>query len=229
MRLDDRPPSLNRRDDFADEKRDAWRQWVPLHFAPGNARSPGYDEHADMAALASCAGLVLSHKHASLADVFVASASFLPPSLLQLVRRHEKAACSLLKAIVAAERVHAKGLTGLLRTELAFQEAVVDALGSETLIVLMDMLHEIIDCAASHLNERPSSAPRHLAEVKTHHEIVRLVEAGHGDEAAALMRVRTSEVEDVIREYDGSALVSGRRVDSGKHLGSVSFTRHHLC
>jgi DNA-binding GntR family transcriptional regulator len=68
------------------------------------------------------------------------------------------------------------------------------------------MLHEIIDFAMSHLNPRPSSAPRHLAEVKTHHEIVRLVEAGDGQAAAALMRLRTSEVEDVIREYDARSL-----------------------
>jgi DNA-binding GntR family transcriptional regulator len=155
-----------------------------------------------MAILASCAGSVLRHKHASLADVFVASASFLPPSLLHLAHRQEKTSCNTLRAIVAAERVHSKGLAGLLRTELAFQEGVVDALGSETLTVLMDMLHEIIDCAMSHLNQRPSSAPRHLAEVKTHHEIVRLVEAGQGQTAAALMRARSSEVEDVIRDYD---------------------------
>jgi DNA-binding FadR family transcriptional regulator len=202
MRLDDKPPSLNRSDGFADERRDIRRQWSALRVAPRPESSPAYDEDADMATLASCAGCFLRHKHASLADVFVASASFLPPSLLHLAHRQEKTSCDTLRAIVAAERVHSKGLVGLLRTELAFQEGVVHALGSETLTVLMDMLHEIIDCAMSHLNQRPSSAPRHLAEVKTHHEIVRLVEAGDGQAAAALMRVRTSEVEDVIREYD---------------------------
>lgn len=202
MRLDDKPPSLDRIDDFADERRDARRQWSALRVVSQPDSSPGYDEDADMATLASCAGSVLRHKHVSLADVFVASASFLPPSLLHLAHREEKTSCNTLRAIVAAERVHSKGLVGLLRTELAFQEGVVDALGSETLTVLMDMLHEIIDCAMSHLNQRRSSAPRHLAEVKTHHEIVRLVEAGDGQAAAALMRVRTSDVEDVIREYD---------------------------
>jgi DNA-binding GntR family transcriptional regulator len=169
---------------------------------PRPESSPAYHEDADVATLASYAGSVLRHKHASLVDVFVASASFLPPSLLHLARRQEKTSCDALRAIVAAERVHSKGLAGLLRTELAFQEGVVDALGSETLAVLMDMLHEIIDCAMSHLNQRPTCAPRHLAEMKTHHEIVRLVEAGDGQAAAALMRVRTSEVEGVIREYD---------------------------
>jgi DNA-binding FadR family transcriptional regulator len=200
MRLDDKPPSLNRSDDFANERRGT-RQWIP-RVAPLSAGSPGYDEDADVATLASCAGSVLSHRHASLADVYVASASFLPPSLLRLAHREEKTFCNRLRAIVAAERVHSKGLAGLLRTELAFQEVVVDALCSETLTVLMDMLHEIIDCAMSHLNQRPTSAPRYLAEVKTHHEIVRLVEAGQGQTAAALMRARSSEVEDVIRDYD---------------------------
>jgi DNA-binding GntR family transcriptional regulator len=202
MRLDDKPPSLDRIDDFADERRDRGRQWSALRVASQPDSSPGYDEDAEMATLASFAGSVLRHKHTSLADVFVASASFLPPSLLHLAHREEKIWCNRLRAIVAAERVHSKGLAGLLRTELAFQEGVVDALGSDTLTVLMDMLHEIIDCAMSHLNQRASSAPRHLAEVRTHHEIVRLVEAGDGAAAAALMRVRTSDVEDVIREYD---------------------------
>jgi DNA-binding FadR family transcriptional regulator len=206
MRLDDKPPSSDRIDDFADERRDTRRQWSALRVASEPDSSPRYDEDAEMATLASFAGSVLRHKHTSLADVFVASASFLPPSLLHLAHREEKIWCNRLRAIVAAERVHSKGLAGLLRTELAFQEGVVDALGSETLTVLMDMLHEIIDFAMSHLNPRPSSAPRHLAEVKTHHEIVRLVEAGDGQAAAALMRLRTSEVEDVIREYDARSL-----------------------
>jgi DNA-binding FadR family transcriptional regulator len=215
MRLDDKPPSLTRGDAFANEQRGT-RQSIPLRVAPPSASSPGYDEDADMATLAACAGSVLSHKHASLADVFVASASFLPPSLLRLAHREEKTSCNRLRAIVAAERVHSKGLAGLLRTELAFQEGVVDALCSETLTVLMDMLHEIIDCAMSHLNKRPTSAPRYLAEVKTHHEIVRLVEAGQGQAAAALMRARSSEVEDVIRDYDARPLspADGLRVAS---------------
>jgi DNA-binding GntR family transcriptional regulator len=202
MRLDDKPPSPNRIDDVGDERRDTRRQWSALRVASQPDSSPGYDEDAEVATLASFAGSVLRHKHTSLADVFVASASVLPPSLLQLAHREEKIWCNRLRAIVAAERVHSKGLAGLLRTELAFQEGVVDALGSETLTVLMDMLHGIIDCAVSHVSQRPSSAPRHLAEVKTHHEIVRFVEAGDGQAAADLMRVRISDVEDVIREYD---------------------------
>jgi DNA-binding FadR family transcriptional regulator len=209
MRLDDKPPSLDRIDDFADERRDARRQWSALRVAPqpdSSAGSAGYDDDAEVATLASFAGSVLRHKHTSLADVFVASASFLPPTLLHLAHREEKIWSNRLRAIVAAERVHSNGLAGLLRTELAFQEGVVDALGSQTLTVLVDMLHEIIDCAMSHLNQRPSSAPRHLAEVKTHQEIVRFVEAGDGQAAAALMRVRTSDVEDVIREYDARSL-----------------------
>ena len=154
-----------------------------------------------MATLASCAGSVLRHKHASLADVFVASASFLPPSLLRLAHREEKTSCNTLRAVVAAERGHSPGLAGLLRTELAFQEGVVDAVGSETLVVLMDMLHEIIYAAMSHLDQRFTPAARHLAEVRTHYEIVRLVEAGHGQAAASMARVRTSEIEDFIREH----------------------------
>jgi DNA-binding FadR family transcriptional regulator len=205
MRLDDEPPSLDQIDDFADNRRHTRPQWSGLRVASQADSSPGYDEDAEMATLASFAGSVLRHKHASLADVFVASASFLPPSLLQLAHREDKMCCHRLRAIVAAERVHSKGVAGLLRTELAFQEGVIDALGSETLTVLMDMLHGIIDFAMSHLNPRPCSAPIHLAEVKTHHEIVRLVEAGDGQAAAALMRVRTSDVGDVIRECDAQS------------------------
>jgi GntR family transcriptional repressor for pyruvate dehydrogenase complex len=185
------------------------RRWIPLQSAPSIVDSRGYDEDSDMAGLALHAGLVLSYNHVSLADVYVASASVLPPSLVRLAHQEERTSCSGLRAVVAAERGHSPGLAGLLRTELAFQDAIVDALGCETLVVLMDMLHEIIDAAMSHLDRRFTPAARHLAEVRTHHEIVRLVEAGHGQAAASLARVRTREIEDFIREYDARPLVSG--------------------
>jgi DNA-binding GntR family transcriptional regulator len=61
----------------------------------------------------------------------------------------------------------------------------------------------------SHLDQRFTPAARHLAEVRTHYEIVRLVEAGDGEAAASMARVRTSEIEDFIREHDARPLVSG--------------------
>ena len=105
---------------------------------------------------------------------------------------------------MAAEHARPAGLTGLLRSELAFQEAVVDALGGQTLIVLMGMLHGIIEFTISRMESTPGPVVRHLAEVKSHDEIIRLVEAGRGQSAAALVRVRNKEVEAVIREYDAA-------------------------
>ena len=201
MRTDDQPPG--RDGDSAAGGRDA--HGILFRSLTGIGRPEGYDDDADMADLVLRAGLVLSYKRASLADVYVASAVLLPPSLIRLADRKDKGSYLTLRAIVAAEHARPAGLTGLLRSELAFQEAVVGALGCQTLIVLMDMLHGIIEYATSRMD--PSSGPviRHLAEVKSHQEIIRLVEAGRGQSAAALVCVRTKEVEGVIREYDTAA------------------------
>ena len=198
MRTDDQPPS--RDGDSAAGGRDA--HGILFRSLTGIGRPEGYDDDADMADLVLRAGLVLSYKRASLADVYVASAVLLPPSLIRLADRKDKSSYRTLRAIVAAEHARPAGLTGLLRNELAFQEAVVDALGCQTLIVLMDMLHGIIEYATSRMDPRSGPVIRHLAEVKSHHEIIRLVEAGRGQSAAALVSVRTKKVEGVIREYD---------------------------
>ena len=201
MRTDDQPP---RRDgDSPAGGRGA--HGILFRSLTGIGRPEGYDDDADMADLVLRAGLVLSYKRASLADVYVASAVLLPPSLIRLADRKDKSSYRTLRAIVAAEHARPAGLTGLLRNEVAFQEAVVDALGCQTLIVLMDMLHGIIEYATSRMDPRSGPVLRHLAEVKSHHEIIRLVEAGRGQSAAALVSVRTKEVEGVIREYDTAA------------------------
>ncbi|MET0994286.1 MAG: FCD domain-containing protein [Mycobacterium sp.] len=198
MRTDDQPP---RRDgDSPAGGRDA--HGILFRSLTGIGRPEGYDDDADMADLVLRAGLVLSYKRASLADVYVASAVLLPPSLIRLADRKDKSSYRTLRAIVAAEHARPAGLTGLLRNEVAFQEAVVDALGCQTLIVLMDMLHGIIEYATSRTDPRSGPVIRHLAEVKSHQEIIRLVEAGRGQSAAALVSVRTKKVEGVIREYD---------------------------
>jgi DNA-binding FadR family transcriptional regulator len=199
MRTDDKP-SRPRDGDFAAARRDAYG--IPIRSGSGIAGSEGYDDDADMADLALYAGLILSYKRASLADVYVASATFLPPSLICLADRKDSSSYSRLRAIVATERVRPAGLTGLLRNELAFQEAVVDALGCQTLIVLMDMLQEIIDYSTSRMDSPSDPVIRHLAGVKSHHEIIRLVEAGRGQSAAALACLRTKEIAGLIREYD---------------------------
>ena len=201
MRTDDQPPG--RDGDSAAGGRDA--HGILFRSLTGIGRPEGYDDDADMADLVLRAGLVLSYKRASLADVYVASAVLLPPSLIRLADRKDKSSYRTLRAIVAAEHARPAGLSGLLRNELAFQEAVVDALGCQTLIVLMDMLHGIIEYATSRMDPRSGPVVRHLAEVKSHQEIIRLVEAGRGQSAAALVCARTKEVEGVIREYDTAA------------------------
>ena len=201
MRTDDQPPG--RDGDSAAGGRDA--HGILFRSLTGIGRPEGYDDDADMADLVLRAGLVLSYKRASLADVYVASAVLLPPTLIRLADRKDKSSYRTLRAIAAAEHARPAGLTGLLRNELAFQEAVVDALGCQTLIVLMDMLHGIIEYATSRMDPRSGPVIRHLAEVKSHQEIIRLVEAGRGQSAAALVCVRTKDVEGVIREYDTAA------------------------
>ena len=202
MRTDDQPPG--RDGDSAAGGRDA--HGILFRSLTGIGRPEGYDDDADMADLVLRAGLVLSYKRASLASrglrVRREAPTFLPPSLIRLADRKDKSSYRTLRAIVAAEHARPAGLTGLLRNELAFQEAVVDALGCQTLIVLMDMLHGIIEYATSRMDPRSGPVIRHLAEVKSHHEIIRLVEAGRGQSAAALVCARTKKVEGVIREYD---------------------------
>jgi DNA-binding FadR family transcriptional regulator len=175
----------------------SWRPTVPLPHSGGNA-ADAYNR--DATGLAMQAGLVLSYKKISLTDVYVASAALMLPSLVRLADRRDEAAHRRLREVLAVEQVRPTGLAGVLRRELAFQSAVVDALGLQTLIVLKDMLHEIIECAASRLDGRSAPSVRYLAEARTHHDIVRLVEAGRGRAAATLARERTREIDGLIRE-----------------------------
>ncbi len=178
-----------------------------LEFRPleGLSVPERFSVDADLADFALHAGLALGHQRVSLADTFVGSAALLPPSLIKLAERADKSAHRTLRARVVAKHARPVGLTGLLLSELAFQGAVVDALGGQTLITLMSMLHRLIEVTISHMESTPGPVVRHLAEVKLHDEIVRLVEAGRGQSAAALAHVRTKEVEAVIREYDAAA------------------------
>jgi DNA-binding FadR family transcriptional regulator len=202
MRINDSAPGRKRGEFHAAWHAGGREQVLPL--SPTNTPpAAGQDHDTSMTDLAMQAGLILSYNRASLRDVFVASATLMPPCLIYLADRNDDAAHSRLRAMSAAEHVRRGGLAGLLWNELAFQRAVVDAVGNKTLIVLTDTLHEIIGCAMSRLDQR--SAPvRHLVEVKSHHEIIRLVEAGRGQAAAALVWVRTEEIEGIIRQYDTS-------------------------
>ncbi len=180
----------------------------PLRSLPGVSSPRGYsgprgdDDDADIADLVAHAGLVLSCKHASLADIYVASASFMPPSLICLADRKYHSSYSSLRAMVAAEHVRPPGLIRLLRNELLFQKAIVEALGCETLILLMDMLHEIIESATSRMDPCFHPVIRSLAEVKSHKDIIRLIEAGHGQSAAALVGARTTQIQGLLCEYE---------------------------
>jgi hypothetical protein len=178
----------------------------------------GFHADADMADLALHAGLVLGFRHASLADVYVGSAALLPPSLIRLANWTDRSTYRTLRARVVAEHARPVGLTGLLRNELAFQRAVVDALGGQTLIALMGMLHRIIENTMSRMDWGPSPVGRHLAEAKSHDEIVRLVEAGRGQAAATLACVRTKQVAGVIREYDAAAYLHSNGVSGQRGL-----------
>jgi DNA-binding FadR family transcriptional regulator len=201
---DDSSSRRHHGNDF-DQPTDAAELWVgswhPSVSAPhGGGDGDGYN--MDVAGLARHAGLVLGYKEVSLADVYVASAALVPPCLMRLADRYDEAAHRRLRAMLAAEQMPPTGLAGVLRRELAFHGAVVDVLESQTLIVLKDMLHEIIECAASRLDHRPAPVVRHLAEARTHHDIVNLVEARRGQAAATLARARTKEIERLICEHD---------------------------
>jgi DNA-binding FadR family transcriptional regulator len=204
VRPEDRSSRRRHADDSAEGPEAAaelWlRPWHPSVSAPYGGGEDGDGYNGDVAGLAMRAGLVLSYKEASLADVYVASAALVPPALVHLAGRRDEAVLRGLRAMLAAEQAPPTGLAGVLRRELAFQGVVVDVLGSQTLMVLKDMLHEIIEWAASRLDRRPDRVVRHLAEARTHHAIVSLVEAGRGQAAAALARERTREIERVILE-----------------------------
>jgi DNA-binding GntR family transcriptional regulator len=148
------------------------------------------------------AELALSYRRASLADVYVASAALVPPCLVRLAYRGDEAALHQVRARLATEQMSPTGLAGVLRRELAFHGAVVDALDSQTFVLLKDMLHEVIERVASRLGCRSRPIVRCLGNAPTHQEIVNLVEAGDGRAAATLARQRAKEIEAFICEND---------------------------
>jgi hypothetical protein len=181
--------------------------FMPAPYGSGEASD---DEFPDLTRLATHAGLVLGQRGASLADIYRASAVLMPPCLLRLTDGSREHVHARLWSMLATEQGWPLGLAGLLRREMGFQNAVLDLLGNQTLIVLKDMLHEVIRCAMGHLDQLAADAVVRLTEAPTHHDIVRHLEAGRGQEAAVLAGQRAARVETLLREDE---IAGGRLID----------------
>ena len=149
--------------------------------------------------LASYAGLILEYEGVTLKDVYDARAVVETPMVVQLAKDRNPAVIAELEEIVARERAHKTGEEGFsVQTE--FHAAIARLSGNNTLQIISEMLHHIIEKANRSM--QPASGARAdqalRRSAKTHALILDLIKAGDADKAAALWNRHLHKAEEYV-------------------------------
>jgi DNA-binding FadR family transcriptional regulator len=148
------------------------------------------------------AALVLEHRGTTLADIFEARDVIEAPCVGLLAgRRTDSDIARLRAALMEAEEV-IDDPSRVVQAQGVFHHLVVELAGNQTLIMLSDMLHHIIDLAAiSQLAaEAGTQANRRMIRKsqRAHEKLVELLEAQQADEAEEMWRQHLAESEEYL-------------------------------
>ncbi|MEX5636464.1 FadR/GntR family transcriptional regulator [Parafrankia sp. FMc2] len=156
------------------------------------------------------AGFILEYQGTTLRDVYEARVALEVPSVGQLARRHTTDDLEVLtKALEQHEAVPAEDSLEAVRLHSDFHVLVVRLAGNETLALLSEMLHHIIEVANTSL--QPDAGP--LAEralrstAKTHRKLVKLIRARDAKGAEELWRRHLNEAEGYLLGDDVGSTV----------------------
>ena len=156
------------------------------------------------------AGFILEYQGATLRDVYEARVALEVPSVAQLARSRTKDDLEALtvaleqhEAVPAAESLEAVRLHG------DFHLLVVRLAGNETLALLSEMLHHIIEVANTSL--QPDAGPladrARRSTSKTHRKLVELIRARDAKGAEDLWRRHLDEAEGYLLGDDAGSTV----------------------
>ncbi|HVW45063.1 MAG TPA: FadR/GntR family transcriptional regulator [Amycolatopsis sp.] len=147
------------------------------------------------------ASFILEYQGATLRDVYEARIALELPSVTELAKRRTKADLDVLTAALErAEDVAAEDPLEAVRLHGDFHLLLMRLAGNETLVLLSEMLHHIIEVANTSL--QPDSGP--VAEraqhttTKTHHKVVELIRARDARGAEDIWRRHLAEAEGYV-------------------------------
>jgi DNA-binding FadR family transcriptional regulator len=132
----------------------------------------------DISSVARYAGLFLQYRQTTLEDVQAARAVVEPPAARMLARRRDTSACQDLRELIAQEKGSMQDATAYAELSTRFHERLMELAGSETLALVVGMLHDIIERHAEtsmHETLNPKALKR---SIRSQEKLVELIEAG---------------------------------------------------
>ncbi|WP_330257265.1 FCD domain-containing protein [Nocardia sp. NBC_00565] len=154
------------------------------------------------------AGFILEYQGASIRDVYEARAALEVPSVGQLARkRTDEDLAALTEAL---DRYEGEcDPHGSIRLHGEFHQLVVALAGNETLALLSEMLHHIIEIANVSLQPEvgPSAERARRKTRKTHRKLVELIRDRDSGGAEQLWRRHLEEAEGYVLGDDAAATV----------------------
>lgn len=141
-----------------------------------------------ISSVARYAGLYLQYQGTTLEDVVAARALVEPPAARTLARRNQPTDCERLRSLIEEERVVEDDPKQIAELLTRFHELIMELAGSDTLSLVVGMLHDIVEKhAETTLGERLDLKKTRRA-IRSQEKLVRLIEEGDEDGAEAHWR-----------------------------------------
>ena len=137
----------------------------------------------DISVAARYAGLLLQYSGTTLEDVQSARLVIEPPVARRLAEKRGVAVVEVLRAHIEEEKASQGDAPAFAELSTRFHELLVELSGSQTLTLVVGMLHDIVESHARltiTLSQNPKSIPR---AIRSHEKLVDLIEASDADGA----------------------------------------------
>ncbi len=142
----------------------------------------------DASPIARYAGVYLQFRGTTLEDVHAARAIIEPPAARVLARRNQASDCKKLRDLIEEERVVEDDPERFAELSTRFHELVMELSGSDTLCLVVGMLHDVIEKHAEATLHEYLDPKNTRKAIRSQEKLVRLIEDGDEDEAEAHWR-----------------------------------------
>jgi DNA-binding FadR family transcriptional regulator len=141
-----------------------------------------------VSSVARYAGLYLQYMGTPLEDVSAARALVEPPAARTLARRNQPTDCERLRSLIEEERVVEDDPKRIAELLTRFHELIMELAGSDTLSLVVGMLHDIVEKHAETAFGEPLDLKQTRRAIRSQEKLVRLIEEGDEDGAEAHWR-----------------------------------------
>lgn len=138
--------------------------------------------------VARYAGLYLQYMGTPLEDVSAARALVEPPAARMLARRDQATDCERLRSLVEEERRVEDDPKRIAELLTRFHELIMELAGSDTLSLVVGMLHDIVTKHAETAFGEPLDLEQTRRAIRSQEKLIRLIEEGDEDGAEAHWR-----------------------------------------